>query len=91
MFKRESQGITEIYSAAECLRVQNDQLDDNKTIVANCRNKTIITCYHESNNKRPKKKNLIPVSIYININKIISRTSTYIIKMLNNTCLALSS
>lgn len=34
MFKRESLGITEIYSAAECLRVQNDQLDDNKTIVA---------------------------------------------------------
>lgn len=88
MFKRESLGITEIYSAAECLRVQNDQLDDNKTIVANCRNKTIITCYHESNNKRAKKKNLIPVSIYI---MIISRTSTYIIKMLNNTCLALSS
>lgn len=88
MFKRESQGITEIYSAAECLRVQNDQLDDNKTIVANCRNKTIITCYHESNNKRAKKKNLIPVSIYI---MIISRTSTYIIRMLNNTCLALSS
>lgn len=88
MFKRESLGITEIYSAAECLRVQNDQLDDNKTIVANCRNKTIITCYHESNNKRAKKKNLIPVSIYI---MIISRTSTYIIRMLNNTCLALSS
>lgn len=42
VFKRESLGITEIYSAAECLRVQNDQLDDNKTIVANCRNKTII-------------------------------------------------
>lgn len=45
----------------------NYQLDDNKTIVANCRNKTIITCYHESNNKRAKKKILIPVSIYIMI------------------------
>lgn len=54
MYKRESLGITEIYSAAECLR--DYQLDDNKTIVANCRNKTIITCYHESNNKRAKKK-----------------------------------
>lgn len=42
----------------------NYQLDDNKTIVANCRNKTIITCYHESNNKRAKKKSDSCINIH---------------------------
>lgn len=50
--------ITEIYSVAKCLRGKNDKLDDNKTIhvVANCRNKTIITCYHKSDIKRTEEK-----------------------------------
>lgn len=48
--------ITEIYSVAKCLRGKNDKLHDNKTIVANCGNKTIITCYHKSDIKRTEEK-----------------------------------
>lgn len=64
MFKREYQGITEIYSAAECLRVQNDQLDDNKTIVANCRNKIIIHAIMNPTIKELRKKSDSCINIY---------------------------